>query len=169
MRTMVPQRRRYRRHQTIPAGASHYQGFHAHPVQGQHPYDPGAPHPGGPQESDPAWDPYRAMPGVLQPEIAGAGALYADVPAGPFAGIGPRNYARGDRSILEEVCELLTEHGELDVHDVEVKVKNGNVTLEGTVADRWSRREIEAVADTVSGVRDVENRLEVHGPEPAPQ
>jgi hypothetical protein len=37
---------------------------------------------------------------------------------GPHIGKGPRNYVRSDERIYEEVCERMTQHGELDAGNV---------------------------------------------------
>lgn len=78
---------------------------------------------------------------------------------GPHRGRGPQGYRRSDDRIHEEVCDLLEAHGAIDASDIDVKVENGEVTLEGTVSDRRTKRLAEAVAETVRGVEDVHNRL----------
>jgi hypothetical protein len=77
------------------------------------------------------------------------------------AGRGPRNWRRSDESIRESVCEALTYHGELDATDVEVEVKEAEVTLRGTVRDRHSKRLAERIVESCHGVEDVHNRLKV--------
>ncbi len=42
-----------------------------------------------------------------------------------------------------------------------MRVSDGEVTLSGTVDDRWQKRLAERVAETVWGVRDVHNRLRI--------
>lgn len=59
-----------------------------------------------------------------------------DWSTGSFMGRGPRNYQRSDDRIREDICERLTEHSHLDPSDVDIRVQNGDVTLEGTVNDR---------------------------------
>jgi BON domain len=88
---------------------------------------------------------------------------------GPYSGIGPRNYRRSDERIREDVCERLTEHGQIDASDIEVTVSDGEVTLGGSVADRGQKRLAEDMADDVAGVRDVHNRLQVRRPGGAAQ
>jgi hypothetical protein len=78
---------------------------------------------------------------------------------GRFTGRGPKGYVRSDERILEDVSERLEEHGDLDASDVSVTVSGGEVTLEGAVDGRRSRRLAEDLAHSVSGVRDVHNRL----------
>ncbi len=79
--------------------------------------------------------------------------------SGPHAGKGPRGYVRSDERIYEDVCERLSQHGRIDATDVSVQVKNGEVTLDGTVPDRPSKRLAEDLAETVPGVHDVHNQL----------
>jgi BON domain-containing protein len=78
---------------------------------------------------------------------------------GPYRGRGPKGYRRSDERIHEEICDRLTAHGAIDATGIEVHVDTGEVTLEGTVPDRRTKRLAEAVADTVRGVVDVHNRL----------
>ena len=80
---------------------------------------------------------------------------------GLHGGKGPKGYRRSDDRIKEDVCELLKLDAYVDPSDVEVGVKAGEVTLTGTVSDRNQKRAIEDLADSVSGVVDVDNRLRV--------
>ncbi|HXG66297.1 MAG TPA: BON domain-containing protein [Blastocatellia bacterium] len=80
---------------------------------------------------------------------------------GPYSGRGPRGYQRSDERIREDVNERLTRHGDIDATDIEVAVNNGEVTLSGTVDDRRTRRLAEDVAENVTGVTNVINRLRV--------
>lgn len=81
---------------------------------------------------------------------------------GPFFGRGPRGYQRSDERINEEICERLTRHGRIDASDIEVRVTNGEVTLAGSVDDRESKRLADDVAESVFGVRDVNNQIKVY-------
>jgi len=76
-----------------------------------------------------------------------------------FAGRGPKNYQRSDERIREEINDRLTADDSLDASDIEVQVRQGEVTLSGTVPERWSKRHAEDIADEVSGVREVMNQL----------
>ena len=76
-------------------------------------------------------------------------------------GRGPKGYQRSDNRILEDVCDRLT-YSDVDAGEIEVRVENGEVTLSGTVRDRWDKRRAEDVAEEVSGVRDVHNNIRVH-------
>lgn len=74
-------------------------------------------------------------------------------------GKGPKGYVRSDERIREDVCDRLSEDDEVDAGDITVTVKGGEVTLEGTVTDRRSKHRAEDITDSVSGVREVTNRL----------
>jgi osmotically-inducible protein OsmY len=78
---------------------------------------------------------------------------------GPYAGQGPRGYQRSDDRIKEDVCERLTQHGNINARDIEVTVSNGEVTLRGSVDNREMKRRAEDVVESVSGVQDVRNEL----------
>jgi len=80
---------------------------------------------------------------------------------GIFSGHGPKGYRRSDERIREDVCDLLTDDPRIDASEIDVAVANGEVTLAGTVMDRWWKRLAEDLAVSVSGVRDVHNRLTV--------
>jgi hypothetical protein len=47
----------------------------------------------------------------------------------------------------------------VDASEISVSVKEGEVVLEGTVADRYLKHRAEDIVESVSGVRDVENHL----------
>ncbi len=81
------------------------------------------------------------------------------VPRGPYSGRGPKGYRRSDERLREDVSESLSADGELDASEITVGVEDGEVTLEGTVGDRASKRRAEDLAERVAGVRDVHNRL----------
>lgn len=76
-------------------------------------------------------------------------------------GRGPKTMERSDARIEEDVSDALTYRGDLDATDIEVTVRAAEVTLEGTVTDRRSKRIAEEVCEGVRGVRDVHNRLTI--------
>ncbi len=78
---------------------------------------------------------------------------------GPFTGIGPRNYHPSDEYILDEIVRRLTWSGQLNAAGINVNVKDGEVTLSGSVDSRKDKRMAEDIADTVGGVVDVHNEL----------
>lgn len=76
-------------------------------------------------------------------------------------GRGPKGYRRSDERIREDVNDRLSDDYYLDASDVEVAVSNAEVTLTGTVGSRNDKRRAEDLAESVSGVTNVENRLRV--------
>jgi osmotically-inducible protein OsmY len=78
---------------------------------------------------------------------------------GQHAGKGPKGYRRSDDRIREEVCDALTQHGHIDASEIEVRVKDGEVTLTGTVERRDEKRMAEDAVERVQGVREVHNQL----------
>lgn len=74
-------------------------------------------------------------------------------------GRGPKNYARSDERIREDVNDRLTEDVWIDASEIDVTVAEGEVTLAGTVQDRRAKRRAEDIADDVSGVKHVQNNL----------
>lgn len=80
---------------------------------------------------------------------------------GRFAGRGPKNYRRSDQRIQEEVCDRLTSDPQVDASEIQVTVKDGEITLEGTVSERRMKRLAEDCAESISGVQQVHNRLRV--------
>jgi osmotically-inducible protein OsmY len=76
-------------------------------------------------------------------------------------GRGPRGYTRSDSRIFEDVCDRLGFDWDVDATDIEVRVNNGEVTLDGTVDSRAARQRAEYLAADVWGVRDVQNNLRV--------
>jgi hypothetical protein len=80
-----------------------------------------------------------------------------------FAGRGPKGYQRSDDRIREDVCERLAEDPVIDASDMEVTVKDGEVTLSGSAHARAEKRHAEDVIEGVSGIRDIHNQLRVSG------
>jgi osmotically-inducible protein OsmY len=89
--------------------------------------------------------------------------------SGPHVGRGPRGYQRSDERIHEEVCERMSECGDLDASDIEVRVSGAEVTLTGVVRERPDKRLAEDLAEQVSGVREVHNQLRVDQGQPRGQ
>ena len=80
---------------------------------------------------------------------------------GPYTGVGPHGYSRSDARLQDEVCALLTQHGEIDASGIDVNVQDGVVTLAGTVDSRRAKRQAEDAADSIYGVQDVRNELHI--------
>jgi hypothetical protein len=146
---------------------SHYVGAY-----GVYDYD----EPVDPGEFSGRWGPWR--PARMPPERSGPPTRRIADPYRQFTGynertdlyrggpqrgrpVGPRNYQRTDERILEDLCEQLTRSARLDLNEVEVRVEQGVVTLEGSVPDRPQKYRIEDIADEVFGVKDLVNHLRV--------
>lgn len=80
---------------------------------------------------------------------------------GPHQGRGPKGWKRADDRIKEDINEQLSRHPHLDASEIEVMVEQGEVTLSGTVDDRYAKRMAEDVAEQVYGVTDVQNQIRV--------
>lgn len=80
---------------------------------------------------------------------------------GQFAGRGPKGYRRSDERIKEDLNERLTQDPYIDAWEIEVRVESGEVILTGTVDDRQSKHRAEDIAESVSGVKDVQNQIRV--------
>jgi hypothetical protein len=76
-------------------------------------------------------------------------------------GRGPKNYMRSDERISEDVNDRLMEDPYVDASDIEVHIDRCEVILSGTVDSREAKRRAEDLAESVSGVRNVENRIRV--------
>ncbi len=81
--------------------------------------------------------------------------------SGRFSGRGPRGYQRSDDRIREDVCELLTRHGEIDASEMDVEVRGATVLLRGTADSGRTRRLAEELVEEIPGVQDVQNELRV--------
>lgn len=78
---------------------------------------------------------------------------------GKFFGVGPKGYQRSDERIKEDVCECLYAHHDIDASDIEVEVKEGTVSLSGSVDSRRTKRMIEDEIEHLPGIRDIANHL----------
>lgn len=78
-----------------------------------------------------------------------------------FSGKGPKGYTRSDDRIREDVCDRLMDHPGIDASEIEVSVKQGEVTLAGLVDRRHVKRLAEEIVEDVTGVKEVFNRLRV--------
>lgn len=81
--------------------------------------------------------------------------------SGEHRGKGPRGYRRSDERIKEEVCDCLTDDPRIDASNIEVAVKECEVTLSGSVSSREDKRRAEDLIERLSGVKDVTNNLRV--------
>jgi translation elongation factor EF-1beta len=80
---------------------------------------------------------------------------------GGFFGKGPKGWKRSDERIKEEVSEALYRDYQIDASEIEVDVKDGVVTLSGTVDSRDTKRSAEECIENLTGVSDVHNRIRI--------
>ena len=50
-----------------------------------------------------------------------------------FRGKGPKGYERSDERLKEVICERLTDDDDIDASEISVEIRNGEVTLSGSV------------------------------------
>jgi BON domain len=99
---------------------------------------------------------------LYRPDRLAAGpAVSGELPSGSYAGRGPKGYMRSDERIREDVSERLWADPWIDASEITVTVAKGEVTLEGTVEDRWTKRLADEIAEGCPGVKDVHNRLRI--------
>lgn len=106
------------------------------------------------------WSPQRTDFGDYEGSAPRGGEM-SNFGAGQFRGRGPKGYKRSDERIREDVCECLTEDERIDATNVEVQVKDCEVTLTGSVNSREEKRRAEDLIDRLAGVRDINNNLRV--------
>jgi len=80
---------------------------------------------------------------------------------GNYRGKGPKNYTRSSDRIKEDVSDRLSDAWDIDASDIDVSVDGNEVTLSGTVPSKQQKRRAEDIAESVSGVHNVQNNLRV--------
>lgn len=73
----------------------------------------------------------------------------------------PKGWRRPDDRISQDVTIALVSDAGIDGGDIDVRVAEGEVTLMGTVADKFARQRAEDIASRVFGVTDVQNLLRI--------
>ncbi|HKE58823.1 MAG TPA: BON domain-containing protein [Pyrinomonadaceae bacterium] len=76
-------------------------------------------------------------------------------------GRGPKDYRRSDERIRDDINDRLTDNEYLDAYEVVVAVNEGDVVLTGNVGTRHDKRMAEDIAESVSGVKNVQNQLRI--------
>jgi len=84
-------------------------------------------------------------------------------------GRGPKNYVRSNERIRDDINDRLTDDHYVDASEIEVRVENGEVSLNGSIENRNQRHRAELIAEQVSGVTHVQNNLRVQARQPAHQ
>ncbi len=77
-------------------------------------------------------------------------------------GKAPKGYTRSDDRIREDLSDQIWRRSDIDASDVEIVVKNGEVTLVGNVSERRTKRALEDLAEECLGVVDVHNQIKVN-------
>ncbi len=83
------------------------------------------------------------------------------VSGGIYTGRGPKGYVRSDERIRNDVTYGLAENVEIYDRNIDVEVRGGIVTLNGTAYSRREKRLAEDLALSVPGVSDVQNRIHI--------
>lgn len=99
--------------------------------------------------------------GGMQGGTSGGGVFGGPQAGGQAKRRGPKNYQRSDERLRELISDRLIEDPHIDSSEVSVEVKDGEVTLTGTVDDRRTKYQIEELVEQIHGVRDVDNRVRV--------
>lgn len=79
---------------------------------------------------------------------------------GPVYDDRSRRDGPSDRVLWAVIMERLDDERRLDISGVDVDVRDGEVTLNGTVRHKGDKRRIEDIAD-IDGIRHVQNNLRV--------
>jgi osmotically-inducible protein OsmY len=84
-------------------------------------------------------------------------------------GKGPKGYVRSDERLKEDLSERLMRDHDVDASDIDIDVRNGKVTLTGSIDDRRLKHYIEDTVEACTGVKEIDNRLTVRPRASRPQ
>lgn len=105
----------------------------------------------------------------MQWRAAGAqfypGGAYEQLLEISHRGRGPKGYQRSDELLRELICERLTDDPYIDASNICVEVKDGEVTLTGTVEVRRQKHATEDLVAEVAGVAQIHNRITAANPD----
>lgn len=76
-------------------------------------------------------------------------------------GKGPKGWKRSDDKVKEDACDALYMSSEVDATNIEVKVIDNCIYLQGTVEDRYTKRLAEQCVESVQGADDIRNELRI--------
>jgi hypothetical protein len=114
----------------------------------------------GPEEN-PQPRPFEDSDWQVTRPARGRGVWAGDWEENRYRGRGPKGYRRSDERVLEDVCERLTDDRHVDASEISIDVRDGEVTLTGSVTSREQKRRAGECAEHVPGVHDVFNQLKV--------
>jgi len=80
---------------------------------------------------------------------------------GPHRGKRTNGFSRFDECSQEDVNDRLSDYSFIDASEIDVTVEGAEVVLTGTVDNKEEKRRAEDIAERISGVKNVENRLKV--------
>jgi osmotically-inducible protein OsmY len=126
---------------------------------GHNPYRSFAPRDGQHHEEERTW--FDRARDEVSSWMGDQDALHRREADGAHRGRGPKGYRRSDERIRDDVNDRLTDDSWLDANGVEVAVSDGDVTLTGSVRSREDKKRAEALAESVTGVDNVQNNLRV--------
>ena len=84
---------------------------------------------------------------------------------GLYRGKGPKGYQRSKERIHEDICDRLTYDDRLDASEIDVSIEDNEVILSGTVTTREEKRRAEDIAESIPGVRNVQNKIKIAAPD----
>jgi hypothetical protein len=76
----------------------------------------------------------------------------------------PSTRTRTDERILADIQEVLRHRRDVDARGVQIAVCEGEVVLSGTVPMRRMKYALEEICGLVSGVAEISDDVQVHGP-----
>lgn len=71
-------------------------------------------------------------------------------------------FDRDDQEIVNDIRNKLVTHKDVDTSHVQLAVTKGRVILQGEVSSEANRVRLDEVCQAIPGVKDVDNRLQVH-------
>jgi len=74
-------------------------------------------------------------------------------------------YQRSNERIHDEAREGIVHHDHVDASDISVRVERGEVMLEGTVPSHREKQMAEQDVNSLPGIKNVHNRLQVSPPQ----
>ncbi len=99
-------------------------------------------------------------PNIYETEVAKT-TQEGDLQPGSLDRDKPRGAQRSDGQIKHEIETLLREHEQVDTRDIQVDVRDGIVTLSGSVSGPSQIRAAAGIAENVFGILEVKNQLTI--------
>jgi hypothetical protein len=82
-----------------------------------------------------------------------------------YRGKGPKGYTRSDERLHEMICEALSDAPHIDASEIDVTVKDAEVTLTGSVDNRRTKHAVEDLVERRIGAGEIHNKLRVRSRE----